>query len=75
MCSCIGYSFLNLINYIEKKVIMKKEDIKNKVHFEKTKKESNDVFNRSFIGTPAIGGMIIMGILILYVIYNMYFSD
>ncbi|MFG3611534.1 hypothetical protein M2M59_08340 [Rummeliibacillus sp. G93] len=54
---------------------MKKEDIKNKVHFEKTKKESNDVFNRSFIGTPAIGGMIIMGILILYVIYNMYFSD
>ncbi|GEL03489.1 hypothetical protein HNQ42_000591 [Rummeliibacillus stabekisii] len=38
MCSCIGYSFLNLINYIEKEVIMKKEDIKNKVHFEKTKK-------------------------------------
>lgn len=53
---------------------MKKDDIKNKEDFEKTKKESNDVFNRSFIGTPAIGGMIIMGILILYVIYNMYFK-
>lgn len=74
MTGCIGYCFLNLINYVEKEVNMKKDDIKNKENFEKTKKESNDVFNRSFIGTPAIGGMIIMGILILYVIYNMYFK-
>lgn len=50
---------------------MKRED-RDKERFEKAKNESNDVYNRSFIGAPAIGGVIVMGIIILYVLYDMF---
>jgi len=46
---------------------MKKERNENK---EKSKIETNDSFNRAFYGSPTIGGVIVIGIIILFLIYN-----
>lgn len=37
---------------------------------EKSKIDTNDTWNRTFIGTPTIGGIIVIGAIILYFIFK-----
>jgi hypothetical protein len=36
--------------------------------------ESNDSFNRTLYGSPTIGGFIIIGLIIIFVLYQMFFK-
>lgn len=37
---------------------------------EKSQIETNDKWNRAFYGSPTIGGFIVIGIIIAFIIYN-----
>lgn len=46
-----------------------KKDNKNE---EKSKIETNDGLNRAFYGSPTIGGLIVIGLIIAFIIYNIF---
>lgn len=45
---------------------MKKDEEKRKVN-------SDDGWNRTFYGSPTIGGFIVVGILVIYILYQWLF--
>jgi hypothetical protein len=36
--------------------------------------EGNDAYNRTFLGSPTFGGLLVIGAIVVYVIYNMFFK-
>ncbi|WHY59898.1 hypothetical protein [Cytobacillus firmus] len=51
---------------------MDKDNLKNQKNFEKKSNEANDAFNRAAFGTPTIGGFIVMGVIIAFVLYMFF---
>ncbi|MDQ0858808.1 hypothetical protein [Bacillus sp. V2I10] len=47
---------------------MKKDEEKRKVN------NSDDGWNRTFYGSPTIGGFIVVGILVIYIFYQWLFN-
>ncbi|MFJ8235516.1 hypothetical protein ACIQ34_07175 [Ureibacillus sp. NPDC094379] len=43
---------------------------KDKDNHEKNKIDTDDSWNRTFYGSPTVGGMLVVGAIILYVIFN-----
>lgn len=41
---------------------------------EKRKVNSDDGWNRTFYGSPTIGGFIVVGILVIYILYQWLFN-
>lgn len=42
----------------------------DKKNREKSKIETDDAWNRTFYGSPTIGGIIVVGAIVLYFIFN-----
>lgn len=47
---------------------MKKDELKE----EKSHIETRDAWNRTFYGSPTIGGLIVIGLIVAFIIYNIF---
>lgn len=59
----IGFLLVKLFKWLRK----------DKDKLEKSKIDTDDGWNRTFYGTPTIGGIIVVAAIILYIIFNSNF--
>lgn len=53
---------------------MKEKEEKKEKEKKKSVIETDDISNRALYGTPTIGGIIVFGIILIYIIYSIFFK-